>query len=78
MADEKVNMGPEENKPPETLSPPGQGNLPPLEEIMLLLFLVKIKRLPIMWSPIHRLPTSTHSGLFFPAWAKIHPPRPAR
>ena len=32
MADEKVNMGPEENKPPETLSPPGQGNLPPLEE----------------------------------------------
>ena len=24
MADEKVNMGPEENKPPETLSPPGQ------------------------------------------------------
>ena len=45
---------------------------------MLLLFLVKIKRLPIMWSPIHRLPTSTHSGLFFPAWAKIHPPRPAR
>ena len=32
MADEKVNMGPEENKPPETLSPPGQGDLPPLEE----------------------------------------------
>ena len=32
MADEKVNMGPEENKPPETLSLPGQGNLPPLEE----------------------------------------------
>ena len=32
MADEKVNMGPEENKPPETQSPPGQGDLPPLEE----------------------------------------------
>ena len=32
MADEKVNMGPEENKTPETLSPPGQGDLPPLEE----------------------------------------------
>ena len=32
MADEKVNMGPEENKAPETLSPPGQGDLPPLEE----------------------------------------------
>ena len=73
MADEKVNMGPEENKPPETLSPPGQGDLPPLEEnIMLLLFLVKIKRPPIMWSPIRRLPTSTHSRLFFTAWAKIH------
>ena len=99
MADEKVNMGPEENKPPETLSPPGQGNLPPLEENnapavsgedkaapdhvepdppLLLLFLVKIKRPPIMWSPIRRQPTSTHSRLFFPAWAKIHPPRPAR
>lgn len=25
MADEKVNMGPEENKTPETQSPPGQG-----------------------------------------------------
>ena len=33
MADEKVNMGPEENKPPETLSPPGQGDLPPLEAV---------------------------------------------
>ena len=32
MADEKVNMGPEENKAQETLSPPGQGELPPLEE----------------------------------------------
>ena len=32
MADEKVNMGPEENKTPETQSPPGQGDLPPLEE----------------------------------------------
>lgn len=32
MADEKVNMGPEENKAPETLSPPSQGDLPPLEE----------------------------------------------
>ena len=31
MADEKVNMGPEESKAPETLSPPGQGDLPPLE-----------------------------------------------
>ena len=32
MADEKVNMGPEENKTPENQSPPGQGDLPPLEE----------------------------------------------
>lgn len=32
MVDEKVNMGPEENKAQETLSPPGQGELPPLEE----------------------------------------------
>ena len=32
MADEKVNMGPEENKAQETLSQPGQGELPPLEE----------------------------------------------
>ena len=32
MADEKVNMGPEENKAQENLSPPGQGELPPLEE----------------------------------------------
>ena len=32
MADEKVNMGPEENKTSETLSPPGQGDLPPLEK----------------------------------------------
>ena len=32
MADEKVNMGPEENKAQENLSPPGQGDLPPLEE----------------------------------------------
>ena len=29
MADEKVNMGPEENKTPETLSPPGQGESAP-------------------------------------------------
>ena len=78
MADEKVNMGPEENKPPETLSRPARVICHRWRKIMLLLFLVKIKRLPIMWSPIHRLPTSTHSGLFFPAWAKIHPPRPAR
>lgn len=78
MADEKVNMGPEENKPPETLSPPGQGICHRWRKIMLLLFLMKVKRPPIMWSPIHRLPTSTHSRLFFPAWAKIHPPRPAR
>lgn len=32
MTDEKVNMGPEENKVQKTLSPPGQGELPPLEE----------------------------------------------
>ena len=78
MADEKVKMGPEENKPPETLSLPGQGNLPPLEENNAPAVSGEDKRLPIMWSPIHRLPTSTHSRLFFPAWAKIHPPRPAR
>ena len=35
-ADEKVNMGPEENKTPETQSPPGQGDLhtPPQEYSM--------------------------------------------
>ena len=34
MADEKVNMGPEENKTPETQSPPGQGDLPPLSVVL--------------------------------------------
>ena len=72
MADEKVNMGPEENKPPETLSPPGQVDLPPLEENNAPAVSGEDKAAPIMWSPIRRLPTSTHSRLFFPAWAKIH------
>ena len=38
MANEKVNMGPEENKTPENQSPPGQGDLPPLEENNCLLY----------------------------------------
>ena len=72
MADEKVNMGPEENKTPENQFPPSQGDLPPLEENNAPAVSGKIKRPPIMWSPIRRLPTSTHSRLFFTAWAKIH------
>ena len=78
MADEKVNMGPEENKAQETLSPPGQGELPPLEENNTPAVSGEDKAAPIMWSPIRRLPTGTHSRLFFQAWVKIHPPRPAR
>ena len=78
MADEKVNMGPEEISPRKPNPRPARVICHRWRKIMLLLFLVKIKRPPIMWSPIRRLPTSTHSRLFFPAWAKIHPPRPAR
>ena len=71
MADEKVNMGPEENKPPETLSPPGQGDLPPLEENNAPAVSGEDKAAPDHVEP-DRLPTSTHSRLFFTAWAKIH------
>ena len=67
MADEKVNMGPEENKPPETLSPPGQGDLPPLEENNAPAVSGEDKA-----APDHVEPESTHSRLFFTAWAKIH------
>ena len=78
MADEKVNMGPEENKPPETQSPPGQGDLPPLEENNAPAVSGEDKAAPDHVEPDPPSATSTHSRLFFPAWAKIHPPRPAR
>ena len=40
MADEKVNMGPEENKAQETLSPPGQGEMPSRMQLLSLKLLL--------------------------------------
>ena len=78
MADEKVNASPEESKSRKLRPRPGRAIRPRRSTPRGPLSLVEIRRPPIMWSPIRRQPTSTHSRLFFPAWAKIHPPRPAR
>ena len=78
MADEKVNMARRKIRPRKPYPRPARVSCPRWRKIIHLLFLAKIKRPPIMWSPIRRLPTGTHSRLFFQAWVKIHPPRPAR
>ena len=72
MADEKVNMGPEENKLPETLSPPGQGDLPPLEENNAPAVSGEDKTAPDHVEPD---PPSAdkHTQRGFPGWAgKLH------
>ena len=75
MADEKVNVSPEESKTPEAPAPSGPGERPRRNTPRGPLFLVGIKRLPLMRSlPLGNIPRRP----FSPVWVRTLPRRPAR
>ena len=75
MADEKVNVSPEESKTPEAPAPSGPGDPPAPEHTRAPLFLAGIRRLPLMRSPqLGNIP----SRPFSPVWVRTLPRRPAR
>ena len=72
MADEKVNASPEESKIPEAPAPSGPGDPPAPEHTEGPLFLVGIRRPPLMRSLPRR------SSLLSLVWVRTFPRRPAR
>ena len=62
MADEKVNVSPEEKKAPEDPAPSGPGDPPARNTPRALLSLVGIKRPPLMRSlPLGNIPSRPFS-----------------
>ena len=75
MADEKVNVSPEERKPRKLRPRPGRAIRPRRNTPRALLSLVGIKRPPLMRSlPLGDIP----SRPFFPVWVRMLPRHPAR